>query len=368
MEVYSCDCSADVVLFLDNRQCLSCGKVVGFDPRSLNLQPLFPAGDGLWRSAGGETYRFCQNHARLDACNWLVPSNSPHAFCGSCRLNEVIPDLDVDSHLPLWRTMEQAKRRCLITLARLALPLVAMIGGQTVPLRFRFLVDATAESHFREPLTREKVLTGHQSGMITINLAEADVVARHEQREALGESYRTLLGHFRHEVGHYYWDVLVANYPDRLQSFRELFGDEREEYGQALETHYRQGHPARAASSPEYISYYAASHPWEDWAETWAHVLHMLDTLETAGSYGIAVKELDTDLQNLDPFLIRSAPDLLRRWKALTLALNGLNRSLGMDDPYPFVLTSQVEAKISFILTLLWQQIDAGATNPFYGG
>jgi hypothetical protein len=91
-----------------------------------------------------------------------------------------------------------------------------------------------------------------------------------------------LLGHFRHEVGHYFWDRLVATDPHQLEEFRVLFGDDRQDYGEALKRHYDEGAPANWQDT--YISMYATMHPWEDFAETWAHYLHIVDTLETAGA------------------------------------------------------------------------------------
>jgi len=55
------------------------------------------------------------------------------------------------------------------------------------------------------------VLTSHCNGLITLNIAEADDAERERRRVKFHEPYRTLLGHLRHEVAHYYWDRLIAN-------------------------------------------------------------------------------------------------------------------------------------------------------------
>ena len=40
-------------------------------------------------------------------------------------------------------------------------------------------------------------------------------------------------------------------------------------------------------------------------------------------------------------------------WNAVTLALNSLNRSMGMKDAYPFVLTAPVLDKLRFVHKLV---------------
>jgi hypothetical protein len=201
------------------------------------------------------------------------------------------------------------------------------------------------------------VLTGHADGLITLDIAEADEVERERIRRKLRERYRTLLGHFRHESGHYFWDRLIRG-TSFVEPFRALFGDEREDYGEALKRHYAGGPPANCEE--RFISPYASSHPWEDWAETWAHYLHMMDTLDTSRCFGIAsrdvVKEIvEGDLlgpsegaaagaKNRGPFA-----DVLRDWIWLSLAMNAINRSMGVSDVYPFVLNRAVAEKLEFV-------------------
>ncbi len=240
--------------------------------------------------------------------------------------------------------MERAKRRLLHTLIELGLPVESRRekpGG----LAFCFLEDGA----------KTKVFTGHNEGIITINLAEADDPFREKTRERLGETYRTLLGHFRHEIGHYYWDRLILNNSDDLPSFRDLFGDERADYQAALRVHYEQGAPPDWQST--FVSAYASMHPWEDWAETWSHYLHMVDTLETARAYGLAVRaEPETPDSQAPPIAMtarrldfHSFDDILSAWIPLTTALNSLNRGMGLPDLYPFVLNSGAIRKLRFV-------------------
>jgi hypothetical protein len=211
-------------------------------------------------------------------------------------------------------------------------------------------------------------MTGHNNGLITLALKEADDVTREKVRTEMGEPYRTLLGHFRHEIGHYFWDRLVANEAPILETFRALFGDERQDYGEALKRHYAEGPPENWQN--DFVSLYASSHPWEDFAETWAHCFHMVDGLETAKVFGInpAVK-IDTGLgkpadPSFDPYRATNIRPVIASWVPLTVAINSLNRSLGQPDFYPFVLTPVVITKIDFVLRLI-VSAQAEQDDPF---
>jgi len=202
------------------------------------------------------------------------------------------------------------------------------------------------------------VLTGHCAGVITLNIAEADDAERVRRRVALHEPYRTLLGHLRHESGHYYWDSLIKD-AGRLNAFREKFGDESVDYAQALNAYYAAG-GAAPGWQQHHVSAYATAHPWEDWAETWAHYLHMVDLLETASSYNTRLVVPGNDAEEVEevtsPFE-RIAPDfdhLVDQWVPLTLLLNSLNRSLGQDDAYPFALTQQALDKLRFVHNVIY--------------
>jgi hypothetical protein len=252
----------------------------------------------------------------------------------------------MEQNLIRWRRLEAAKRRLFYTLTKLHLPLSTR-PQDPQGLAFDFLADLS-ENRSNGP----SVLTGHDNGLITINIAEADDAERERQRHSMGEPYRTLLGHFRHEIGHYFWNVLVRNDPS-LDPFRQVFGDERQDYGQALQAHYANG--PKKNWQEEYVSAYAGSHPWEDFAETWAHYLHIIDTLETANAFGMRVRpkiSRGPDLMaeiNFDPHQERNLNRLITAWLPLTFAVNSLNRSMGQPDLYPFVLSPAVIAKLAFI-------------------
>jgi hypothetical protein len=259
----------------------------------------------------------------------------------------------VPENLRRWRRIEIAKRRLFYTLMRLELPL-SLRPADPQGLAFDFLADPGEPSS-----NGASILTGHDNGLITINIAEADDAEREKRRLDMAEPYRTLLGHFRHEIGHYYWNVLVRDTPE-IDRFRLVFGDEREDYGEALKRHYREG--PRENWQDSFISAYAASHPWEDFAETWAHYLHIVDALETAGAFGIRVHpNIDQSPAlaaaiDFDPYRETDLNRLIRSWLPLTFAVNSLNRSLGQPDLYPFVLSPAAVGKLGYIHTLIHPQ------------
>jgi hypothetical protein len=262
----------------------------------------------------------------------MVAADDTDPWCLSCRLTRVIPDLSQPGHREQLGRIEQAKRRLLYTLYQLGLPVQGRAADAEHGLEFQFRADP--------PAGGDKVLTGHNSGVITLNVVEADDAERERRRSELHEPYRTLLGHLRHEIGHYYWDILVQD-SARLDACRSLFGDEREDYSTALQQHYAHGPPADWQQ--RFVSAYASSHPWEDWAETWAHYLHMMDTLDTAAASGLMPQRGDRG------FLDEGFDSLASDWLALTCVLNNLNRSMGMPDAYPFVLSSPALAKLEFV-------------------
>ena len=303
------------------------------------------------------TLRCCSN-ARHGACNWMVDADGPDAFCLACRHNLVIPDLSEPSNLAAWKRMEVAKHRLIYMLLRLGLPLFTRTDDPDEGLGFEFKADMPGAA---------KVMTGHANGLITIDLAEADDAEREKRRAAMGEPYRTLIGHFRHEVGHWYWDRLARDGDEAtLARVRETFGDDREDYGAALQRHYEQGPPA---DWPErFVSSYATAHPWEDFAETWAHYLHIVDTLDTAAGYGMRVAAPgDGDAGEIgqgvdfDPYAEPSVDRILDAWNPLTVALNSINRSMGLPDLYPFVITPPIRAKLAVVHDLVR---GAGGTQP----
>lgn len=346
MKIFQCDhCHHPV--FFENTHCENCGLALGFDPQNTELFTLTPAADG-WTANNnpGTVFRFCSNQQH-QACNWLIDSESQQPFCAACKLNSVIPALDQPNNLQLWQALENAKHRLTYSLLRLELPIISKAESPELGLEFQFLDEQLV------PPSEGAVMTGHANGLITIKLEEANPATREQTRLQMGEHYRTLIGHFRHEVGHYYWDLLIAKDAELLTSFRKMFGDDRLNYSEALKTHYQK--PNDGSWQSDFVSFYAASHPWEDWAETWAHYFHLVDVLETAYSFGItaAPVELKSDSLDLradfDPYVEGSLDKILDQSVTLSFAVNSLNRSMGQPDLYPFVIAPPVKQKLQFI-------------------
>lgn len=347
MRLFRCDACGQLTYF-ENTNCTQCGAVLGFIPERLDLVALNPVGDNQWQPISNavpqSTYRLCNNYRFQSVCNWLVPDDSSDAFCVACRLNRTIPDLNITPNKTLWARLETEKRRLVYSLLKLNLPVFPQTQDAE-GLAFDFLAD-TAPT-FNE---NGRVLTGHKAGVITLNIAEADPATREQMKTQMAEPYRTILGHFRHESGHYYWERLVRNRPWH-NDFRRVFGDETQDYAQSLNTLYTQGPPGNWQE--HHVSAYASAHPWEDWAETWAHYLHIVDTLETAYEFGLSVHPRVSPSPGLsaEPYLdpYRDGPlnALVEQWLPLTYALNSLNRSMGHEDAYPFVLSPGAIEKLA---------------------
>ncbi|MGB8274508.1 MAG: putative zinc-binding metallopeptidase [Alphaproteobacteria bacterium] len=369
MKNFRCACGNTV--FYENTLCNSCSRRLGFLPDLGTLAPLEPLeapgpggaeNGGRWRAlvpGAASFYRRCRNDTEYQVCNWMVAAGDPNDYCASCRLNSMIPNLGDPRSLVLWFRVEQAKRWLLYTLQNLGLPIIGKAEDPAGGLAFEFLADA-GSSEFCDTLDeRQRITTGHRRGVITINIAEADPSAREQMRERMNEQYRTLLGHFRHESGHYYWDRLVNDTP-WLQRFRDVFDDERADYDAALRRYYTWG--PKAGWQQSFISGYAAAHPWEDWAETWAHYLHITDTLETAWDQGFSVRGRAVGPQTM-PAQWAAPPSradaamsfdgMLADWTGLAIGMNALNRSMGLPDPYPFVLANPVIEKLRFVYDLI---------------
>jgi hypothetical protein len=343
MKLFRCDHCGNVVYF-ENSVCVSCGHALGSWHATNTMVSLDPAGDHFTSPAlAGARFVYCRN-AGHGACNWLVeydPGGDP--FCSAFRHNGLFPPMHSAENLSNWQIIERAKKRLFYSLLQLHLPLATRNEDRVHGLRFEFLSDEAAA---------QPVMTGHRSGIITVALAEADDAERERRRAAMNEPYRTLLGHFRHEIGHYYWDLLIQNQPS-LAEYRRLFGDERQNYAQALQTHHETGAPSNWQEN--HISAYASAHPWEDWAETWAHFLHIVDTTEMAAAFGVGLDpavdrsgRLRTRI-DIDPYRLAAMDPLLGHWVPLAALLNSLNRALGQPDAYPFVLTPAVVEKLGFI-------------------
>ncbi|MCG6860238.1 MAG: putative zinc-binding peptidase [Chromatiaceae bacterium] len=357
MKLFSCNACGNT-LYFHNVECTNCGHRLGFVPARLDLVAFDTAENGDWRPVdpAGENgnLRPCANYTDHNACNWMVHASDANSLCPACRLNRTIPDLCVPGNTLLWQRLQAQKNWLICSLLRLRLPVLSKQESPELGLAFDFLGDPNPR--FRED---SGVITGHAQGVITLDIAEADDAVRERVRQEMAEPYRTILGHFRHESGHYFWDRLVRD-SRWLEAFRRQFGDERADYDEALQRHYADGPPADWPQS--FVSTYASGHPWEDWAETWAHYLHMVDTLETAWQFGLKLEprvdqsdELAVEA-TLDPYEAKDFQTLAARWLPLTVALNSLNQSMGQPDAYPFVLAPVVIDKLELVHEIIHDQ------------
>lgn len=348
---WTCRCGR--LVYFRNSLCLGCSAPLGYAPELQLVCAISPAPQpGSWtldRGTPGLLKR-CENFNSPAGCNWLVRADETETLCRSCRLNRTIPRLDDADNANWWRKIETAKRRVVSQLLNLGLPVASKVSEDPERgVMFDFL---------RSPENGPRVLTGHASGLITLNVEEADDSVREKSRQQMNEPYRTLLGHFRHELGHYYWDRLVVGTP-WLEKFRAEFGDERQDYAAALKRNYEHGPAADWAE--RHISSYASVHPWEDWAESWAHFLHVVDSLDTALRFGLHGEDVELSAA---PFTVADLYDptaadaqrvifLVNSWVQLTTVLNELARSMGQHDFYPFVMSRPVLRKIHFIQMLV---------------
>lgn len=360
MAPYPCPNCKRLVHF-EVRICPACAFTLGYDPASDGF--LFLGDDAtIWRDGGGKPHQVvvCANNNAYDVCNWLVPTADSTPYCRACRHNRTIPDLTIATVPERWGKIEQAKRRMFHTLLKLHLPLATKTEEteKIQGLAFDFLYDPAAEQQ-RQP----QIFTGHDGGVVTLNLIEADDVERERIRRRMGEPYRTLLGHFRHEVGHHYWTRLVEHDPAERTAFRQIFGDESIDYAQALDAHYRAGN--NKVWTDDYVSFYATSHPWEDFAETFAHYLHMVDTLATIGGFGLRMAPFPGPEAHppvavtFDPY--QASTDMLAAQMApYSFALNTVNRSMGLPDLYPFHLSPAITRKIDYVNRLIARAANRG--------
>ena len=348
MRTFTCDHCGHLVFF-ENTTCVHCGSALAFVPELMRMAALAPSPTlpEVWEPVTAHAdpalqhLRMCRNRSTEGAaCNFTTDADGSQPYCVSCRQTRWLPNFSNPFNVLRTHKVENAKRYLFYTLSCLQL---TSLHGLPAPV-FDFLEDLPGQS---------PVMTGHLGGIITLNVAEADDDERARRRLAMFEPYRTLLGHLRHESGHFFWDVLVRD-TQWLQPFRVLFGDERYDYGQALQAHYALGPVGPLDWQTQHVSAYAAAHPWEDWAETWAHYLHLMDLMETAASYRVQLRlpgHLATWPPIDDPFADIQLPfeHILQQCVPLTLMLNSLTRSLGQNDAYPFALTTGAVAKLKFI-------------------
>jgi hypothetical protein len=334
------------LVFFENSLCVTCGSALGFSRGEHRLVALTETDGGPHLTTPAGVLRPCAN-LTLARCNWLAPEGAEGGLCDACLLTLTRPSDDDKAGLASFARAEEAKRRLLFQIDDLRLPLVTRREDPEHGLGFELLSSKN-----------EQVVTGHADGLITIDLAEGEDGHREALRVRLAEPYRTMLGHFRHETGHWYWEVLVGN-TAALQPFRDLFGSEEADYAEALEKHY--GSDPEPGWQQKYVSVYASAHPWEDWAETFAHYLHVRDTLQTSSAFGIWVGGPEAPVRADESAPLTALPDdddqdfdhILGTWLPLTYALNAVNRSMGKGDLYPFVLSPTVVEKLRFVHSLV---------------
>ena len=341
MKLLNCRCGQSV--FCDNMLCVHCGRSLGFDAFSNTMHSLDPLGDGRYSNEAGEIFRLCNNREQYEVCNGLVPESNggpegsestpePNGdtgnLCRCCSLNRALPNLQRIENILLWSRLERAKRRLISGLTHLELSPYAPTSRGWEQMKFEFLEDKRSHSDALESF----VSTGHKDGVITINVLEADDVQRVQQQQIMGERYRTVLGHFRHEAGHFYYQRLIGD----GEEFKKLFGDPLDSYEDALARYYDKGPPMDWDA--HWISAYASSHPLEDWAECFAHYLHINDCLETAYSHGMAPSTVEMEMDWR-----------LTVWNELAISINEISRSLGVRDAYPFSISSGVRQKLEFV-------------------
>ncbi|WP_210465426.1 zinc-binding metallopeptidase family protein [Rufibacter roseolus] len=351
MKTFHCSCGNK--LFFENSFCVSCNREVGWCPVCEGMHAMELDGKGGYtctnKECGAHVVK-CYNYSTYNVCNRMVetPAGQPHKFdqlCEYCQLTETIPDLSVEGNAQKWYDLEVAKRRLLYLLDELGLPYGSKAENFELPLSFDFKEDVEAS-----PILGwiglekgEKVFTGHADGKITINLSEADPVEREKLRVSFGETHRTLIGHFRHEVGHYYWQLLVQNKDE--EAYKAVFGDhENPTYSEAMDLYYKNGPKPNWQNS--YISAYATMHSWEDFAETWGTYMDMMAVLDTADNHDLL--ELPSD-----DLVDTQLEEMLTRYADLSLKVNEVNRSLGLPDLLPETFSEPVIEKLRYIHRLI---------------
>ena len=335
MKRFYCLCSKEVGFH--DHVCKNCGRDLVYDPmlgilwsgELINTDYFIAHTQDRQKNTRFTT---CGNRSTTVNCNWALISGDDNSQCLSCRTTRYIPDQKGTPKNPArWHKLERSKRQLNQTLIDLKI-LDAKQPELYKDLKFDFLEDKRSNPK----LALEHVLSGHYKGLITLNAAEADEGFLHTMKEQMQERYRTLLGHFRHEIGHYFWMKFFHN-ENLKRKFRQVFGDERQDYNKALKRYYKSGNQHHWRS--RFITPYASCHPHEDWAETWAHYMHIVDTLQTAHSYGLSVYEPQQN--NFDQWFTE--------WRRVTQVMNALNRSMGVAEPYPFKVSDIVQGKLRFI-------------------
>lgn len=342
MKIYTCQCGN--TLHFENSQCVACQREVGWCPHCRGIRAMEPAAEqpGYVCLHCHSHLRKCINYSLHQVCNrWVVNDGQHNAtFCDYCRFNATIPDISIPENKQHWYQIEVAKRRLLYNLDSLRLPYGTASEGFELPLSFDFKADTIPKNGKWRPMgAEEQVYTGHANGKITINIREADPVEREKLRVGFGETHRTLIGHFRHEIAHYYWQLLVLNKCE--DAFAQVFGNHKNPaYANAMSTYYQSG--PEPGWQTDYISAYASMHPWEDFAETFGAYLDMVAVLDTAENVQLTAGEPTENYGNeLDGMLLR--------YEILGIKFNEINRTMGLLDLVPEVFTSAVVKKMRFV-------------------
>lgn len=344
MKVFQCG-NCNHAIFFENVTCENCGHLSGYRAEDFKMLTFNFSSDTLISDREGVAYKFCKNK-EYQVCNWVLEKDSPEEFCSACQLNRTIPKLADADNFENWTHMEIAKHRVIYQLQKVGLSLPNKMYNDEEGLCFDFVSNKS----------NPKLMTGHANGVVTILIREGNSVLREKARKQLSEPYRTLVGHLRHEVGHYFWDRLIRDYPDTLSEFRSIFGNDELDYSKALNTYYKNGAPENWQKS--FISEYATSHAWEDWAETWAHYLHIMDMVETGYFFRLSVKpvgkknKLKTRI-SFDPYTVENFDKIIENCVPLSFAVNSMNRAMGVPDIYPFVISPVIVEKLRFIHRLL---------------
>lgn len=346
MKNFICECGNK--LYFENYLCLSCQREVGWCPVCKGIHAMLSNEKGGYTCTNQQCHADlikCYNYAVHQVCNRMIEATSQEEsqaepLCDYCRFNDTIPDLSVAGNITKWYRLEVAKRRLLYTLDILKLPYGTRDEGFELPLSFDFKADILPDKWIWKTMGKEeRVFTGHANGKITINIREADPVEREKLRVNFGESHRTLIGHFRHEIGHYYWQLLVEGKNE--EAFKAVFGDHQHpSYSEALEHYYQYGPKPDWASS--YISAYATMHPWEDFAETWNAYLDMISILDT--SENAHLLQMEENILEESVFHTMQALYL-----DIGMRVNEINRAMGLKDLLPEVFSAPVLEKMRFI-------------------
>lgn len=334
MRTFLCSCGNE--LFFQSVTCLNCNRDTGMCATCQQVVPMEVQNDGRILCGNehcGVEVRRCDNGVEHHFCNRLAPAgeDSKKGLCDFCVTTRVIPDLDVAGNIDRWKDLEIAKQRVLYMLDVIGLPFRQRSRFGMPALTFQFKADGVLP-----------VATGHAGGCITINIKEADSVQREITRKRFNEPQRTLVGHFRHELGHYYWERLIK--PRAIESFRRRFGNERLNYKAAIGQYYKNG--PRPDWSKHFVSAYASMHPWEDFAESFGTWLDMFSVVDTACHFSI----IQHDGMNFEA--------MLETYLRVGVIANEFNRDMGLPDLVPEVFNTVVLEKLKFIHQLAQEVSD----------